>query len=166
MSSEVGEGISWIWKMFLTLVIAVIAIALISMYVNTNLNTIAVQRSLMVDRILYSPDGPWLIDNQGMMQPGVLDLSKLAKLDVNSGIDSVFNYPPGYGGARLSLIDGGSTTVFYINQATFNTILTRVQNNVVNGGSIETHAYPVLIADGTARRNGLFIVVVAVPETT
>jgi hypothetical protein len=160
MTEAIWEAGSWIYKMLFTLIIAIVLVATVGIFINTQVNSIDIQREVMRNRILFDPHSIWLVEN-GVLRVGVLDPARFEQ----RALDEAFVYPRDYGGAKLTLIDGASQTVRYINEPTFTQISTATTIGVLRGGTVETHVYPVVIGD-TARRNGYLVVSIAMPETT
>lgn len=155
------EGPAWIYKMFITFIVAVVVIGIVGVTLVNNINTREVQKSLLLYRILYSPDGFWYTENE-LMTPGVIDDSKFDQ----TRLDQSFHYPDNYGGAHLILEGGGQRQERYINEPTFNDLKTQFEIGTVDRGSFETHHYPVLIKYPDKEVNGWLTVEIAMPEST
>ena len=165
MTGVVQETTSFIYRMLITFIVAVVAIAIVALMVRDNTNTIDVQHALLLDRILLSPDGPWDIDETtSMVYPGVIDSSKFNKAQ----FDNSFIYPKGYGGARLILQDGATTNEQFVNKDTYSELITIIEAGIANGGRISVHNYPILIVDhdGSNQRNGFLTIEIVTPPRT
>lgn len=159
MTEAIFEAGSWIYKMLFTLLIAIVLVACVGIFLNNDVNTAELQGELLRNRILFDPGGIWYVDALGAMHPGIL----LPDNFNQTHIDRAFQYPPSYGGARLVLIDGGTSQVRYINEETFTRIATNAARGLERGGAVTVHRYPVVIGD-TAQRNAYLYVEIATPE--
>lgn len=163
MSGIIYESVAWIYKMFMTFVIAAVCIMLVANVVQYQLNTITVQEDLVLDRVLYSPDSFWYTNSDGILEPGVVNkqLFETGQLEKN------IQFPAGYAGVRLQLYEIGqkTPTEAYVNEQWFTTYSTAYQVGTVGGGSVVTHTYPVTITDnGNNPREGILVVDIAMPE--
>jgi hypothetical protein len=152
---EAGE---WIYKMIITLVVASIAIAMVGWTAHLEPNTRELQGELMLNRILYSPEGIWY-RAEGVTHIGVIDKNNFDQKNINSA----FQYPEGYGGARLTLFEPTATTTVYINEATFKEYEVRNQKRL-NDIRTWKYTYPVLIRVNDKEVNGRLLVEVLMPE--
>lgn len=160
MTEAVLEAGSWIYKMVVTLVLAVVCVAIVGLVIQTDTNTVDVQRELLFSRVLYDPQGFLYTDEKtGVTRTGVIDRARFTQEHANEA----FQYVTNYGGARVSLIDGSSTTTIDINAATYNNIRVLTESRIKDGGSIVNRTYPIIIYDKGTQRNGWLSIVVAVP---
>ncbi len=160
MTEAVLEAGSWIYKMIVTLVIAIICVAIVGLVVKNDTNSIDMQRELLFNRILYDPQGFLYTDKEtAVTHTAIIDKELFTQEQANLA----FQYVKNYGGASVSLIDGATTTVI-INDPTFSAIRVASEARIINGGSIVTRSYPVVIYDKGVRRNGWLSISVAVPS--
>jgi hypothetical protein len=165
MSEAVEESVLWLYKMVITFVVAIIALFIVGSSITNELDTIELQKSLFLNRVLYSPDGFWYVDEQGVMHTGVVNRAEFRK----EKIELNFNYPDQYGGALLQLRSLPSEAVnidsaLYIEESTYKAISGQVELGFEGAGTVETHNYPVLIKDGNREVNGMLTVRMAMPE--
>mgnify|MGYP000461384477 CR=1 FL=1 len=160
MTEAVYEAGSWIYKMAFLLIIAVIAVGIVSVAVRPAINTADLQMDLLRQRILYDPAGIIYADSLGAY-PGIIDRNAITQ----SRIDTAFVYPENYGGAKITLLSKDNTplAVAIINLPTYERIAANVEAEIVNGGTMRRYVYPVVIADGTDRENGYLIIDIAGP---
>jgi len=162
VTEAVLEAGSWIYKMLVTLVLAVICVAIVGLVIQTETNTIDVQRELLFNRILYDPQGFLYTDSAtGVTHTGVMN--KEYFVQAQDRTNQAFMYLPNYGGAEVTLIDGGTRDTVYINAVTYNAIRVSDSAGIKGGGQLVTRTYPVRIYDNGALRGGWLNVTVAMP---
>jgi hypothetical protein len=159
MTEAVGEAITWIYKMFVTLVLAVICVAIVGLFFRIENNTVDMQRELIFNRVLYDPQGFLYVDDKGVAHTAVFDKALFEQTRVNE----VFEYKKNYGGAEVTLIDAGDRKTVYINPETYASISVSSKAKIKGGGSLVTRTYPVTIRDGGVMKQGWVNVTVAVP---
>lgn len=156
MTGIVYESGAWLYKLLMALALAVVCVFLVTLVARSDLNTVSVQRDLLLQRVLYSPDSVWIVEN-GIVHTGVVDTRRWDQYQ----FDRLFAYPERYGGARLSVRIAGSDVIqpVYVNKDWY----TAYASQRV-GASVETHAYPVVINTNGVLQNAILIVDVAMPE--
>ena len=161
MTEAVLEAGSWIYKMLVTLVMAVVCVAIVGLVIKAETNTIDVQRELLFNRILYDPQGFLYVDGQdrtGVTQTGVFDKSRFDQ----TVADQAFVYLPNYGGAAVTLVDGGvPMTPILINGPTYESIRVMATSDIEGSGTLVRRTYPVRIYDNGARLEGWLEIIVA-----
>ncbi len=148
--------------MFFLLLIAVVSIAIVSTAARSTINTNILQMDLLRNRILYDPTGIVYVDELGA-HPGVINRAAVNQ----ESIDIAFNYPDGYGGARITLVSsetGDPLAIAVVNAPTFNRISTNVAASLKGGGFTRTYVYPVTIVDGPDRISGFMVIEIAGPD--
>ena len=168
MAEIVYETGSWIYKILFTLIIASICIFVIGRTISSDLNTSHIQESLMLNRILYAPDGFWDKEN-GITIPGTVNIEQFT----DEVMKKNFVYHKDYGAAKISLIPNqGPTTVIgsddakiiYINKPTYDNFERQMKGKLKSGGRISSHSYPIVIRTGTTYTNGYLVIQIAMPE--
>jgi hypothetical protein len=158
MTEAVLEAGSWIYKMIITLIVAVICVAAVGLVIRSETNTIDLQRELVFNRVLYDPQGIIWVDD-GIAHPGIIDKSRIEQTHVSE----TFQYLDRYCGIGITLLDNGERQTVVVNEGTLRLINTGVQAGITGTGSLVTRAYPVRIKDGANIRNGWLEITVAVP---
>jgi hypothetical protein len=174
MADPVYESGAWIYKMLITFIVAAAAIGIVGLNIVNDLNTIEVQKQLVLSRILYSKDSFWVEEN-GVVKPGVIDQNKFTPGYFNS----LFIYPHGYIGASISYttirFQGNDYTrpatqytsdSLYIDEQFFRHIQAQVEGGVGKTGSLETHILPVAIKTNAGMERGFLQIRIAAPYTT
>lgn len=162
MTESVYEAGAWIYKMFFTFIIAIVAIFIVANSIKTDLNAREVQKELLFHVILYTSDAIWYQEN-GITYPGIIDLNRFDQ----QRIDASLHYPDNYGGAHLMVVRGEAQIVAaqaYVNRLTYNNLQTLTGTGAQQAGLIETRVYPVQIRNGDNKDNGYLIIQVTMPE--
>jgi hypothetical protein len=172
VTEPIFESVLWIYKMFMTFIVAVIILFIIGTTITNELNTIELQKELLFSRILYSPDGFWYVDENGVMHTGVVNLANFNQERVNNA----FDYPQRYGGAKITLTAStipytsavSQPAAVYVNNEpgdqTYDTLRTQISSGLRNAGTLETRSYPVLIKENNQEKNGILTIEVVVPK--
>ena len=170
MAEAIYEGLAWIYKMLFTVVIAGIAIGIVSFGVQNDTNTRDVQSNLLLARFLYSPDSMWVIEN-GRVVPGVIDGELLQKPALlQSRLDAGQHYPVGYGGLRITVLTTDAARniqphgPFYVSKESFIILSEQITANKRRSGVYEVHNYPVLIRTAYRDAPAILQVELVVPE--
>lgn len=166
MTEAVLEAGSWVYKMLVTLVLAVVCVGIVGLVVRSETNTIDVQRELLFNRLLYDPQGFLYTDQDtGVTVTASVNKAWFAQAVGNQlFVDQTFTYLPNYGGAEVTLIDGNERTTVRVNAQTYDTIRVSATANIDRGGQLVTRTYPVRIYDNGATRGGWLVITVATPE--
>lgn len=159
MTEAVLEETSFIYKMLMTLIIAIACVGIVSTIVKFDLNTIDIQRELVFNRVLYDPQGFLYTDKDGVTHTAVIDRERFDTIDV----DATFTYLPNYAGVKVDLIIDGDTKTRIINSMTYDNIRLATEANIKDGGSLVKRAYPVIVMDNGKRTSGWLNITVAVP---
>jgi hypothetical protein len=160
MAGVVLEAGEWLYKIFITLILATVTIAIVGSTVNVELNTQKIQEQLMLSRILYSPDGFWHMED-GVLHPGVVDR---ARFKDEAHMEQAFQYKDNYGGAKLTLSSARGHDVAYINKPTFDNFDTQIRQGL--GGDVRIYTYPVVVRDENGVTNGKLTIQIAMPSIT
>jgi hypothetical protein len=160
MSEAILELGPTIYKIFITAIMSVVVVAIVGSILSSDLNTRDVQKELLVNKILYSPDGFWY-KAHGTTYPGVLDTSTFTQ----TTMDAAFIYPENYGGAKITYVtSAGESNPIYVNKPTYDNFKGQATIGLSKGGHLQTYSYPVVVQQGEQRSNGYLIIEVAYPE--
>lgn len=165
MTEAVLEAGSWVYKMLVTLVLAVVCVGIVGLVVRSERNTIDVQRELLFNRLLYDPQGFLYTDaDTGVTVTASVNKAWFDRASADASVaDASFRYLPNYGGAELSLLDGTAQTTVRVNAPTYESIRVSSAAGIDNSGQLVTRTYPVTIYDNGARRGGWLVITVAMP---
>jgi hypothetical protein len=162
VTEAVRSAFEWVYKIAITLIVAVVVVAIVGNTMKSDLNTASIQKQLLLNRILYAPDSIWYVDASGVVYPGIVDFSQFTQ----AHLDSTFQYPDNYGGAKLTLHGSGQETTVFIAEKNFKYYELNANRGIKQGGTVEVHTYPVLIHESNVEYNGYLSVTIAMPERT
>lgn len=151
MAEPVYEAGAWVYKMLITLAVAVVALGIVGYSVKQEVNVRDVQARILLERFLYSPDGIWY-QTPERSYTGIIDARTLADYPaLQERLDKAFQYPDGYGALRVSVIrleQTDSRSIYgtvTIGKATWQALAPRIEAGTQGIGIYEQHSYPVTV---------------------
>lgn len=143
----------WVFRLIFLGMAIMFCLLLILMYVNVSYDPKPAEREILIQRILFSPNGiSYYNPLTGMIESGTVDLRKFE----NNVLDKAIHYDRNYMGARMELedLDEGKNYAGYYNQDFFQEKIVLKGLEGRGGIDILERNFYVLIKDGEEIHKG------------
>jgi hypothetical protein len=158
------EWLEQIPKIILTILVLLGIIALINYYVNVGVNVESVEREVLFNRLIYSPNSIMYTDNvTGRGYPGIIDYDNFT----NETLDRAITYTyEKHIAAKLELYDLQKQLIqtAYLNGIWFSRLEPLARNHIAKSAEIYQRTIPIIYRKDGIDSPGFLTVEVLIPE--